>query len=259
MKSKKIVSLILTSAMVLGFCSCSLSGGAKETETEEETVTEEVTTTTTEETTETTAEATTEATEASTGASTEKTAAATTIAVSKDNAEGTIFVSFQGKTAEEVKDNIIRMSKITRDTTMDSYPDAFTVYPNDTVYKENDDRYCTYYWDPVARNSPEGVDHIMVHIVREADGSLNRGSRVQISIICEDKDRWLELYGAACEALKTVCECSSLLVTGDDQLESSIHSTYFVTKETLSDGRFSLLIELPLSEAADADEAPAVP
>ena len=256
MKSKKIVSLILTGAMVLGFCSCSLLGGDKESEeTSEETTTGEVTTTTTtEETTETTTEETTEAT---TETSTEKTTAATTtISVSVDDQEGTIFVSFQNKTAEEVKENIIKMCTIARDTTMDSYPDAFTVYPNDTVYKDNDVSYCTYFWDPVARNSPEGVDHIMVHIVRKTDGSLDPGSRVQISVICEDKDRWMELYSAACEALKTVCECESFLVTGGDQLESSIHSTYFVTREALSDGRFSLLIELPFVDAKDEVPVP---
>lgn len=254
MKSKKIVSLILTGAMVLGFCSCDLLVGATETETSEETTTGEVTTTTTtEETTETTTEETTEAT---TETSTEKTTAATTISVSVDDQEGTIFVSFQNKTAEEVKENIIKMCTIARDTTMDNYPDAFTVYPNDTVYKDNDVSYCTYFWDPVARNSPEGVDHIMVHIVRKTDGSLDSGSRVQISVICEDKDRWMELYSAACEALKTVCECESLLVTGGDQLESSIHSTYFVTREDLSDGRFSLLIELPFVNAKDEVPVP---
>lgn len=255
MKSKKIVSLILTGAMVLGFCSCDQLVGATETETSEETTTEEVTTTTTtEETTETTTEETTEAT---TETSTEKTTAATTtISVSVDDQEGTIFVSFQNKTAEEVKENIIKMCTIARDTTMDSYPDAFTVYPNDTVYKDNDVSYCTYFWDPVARNSPEGVDHIMVHIVRKTDGSLDSGSRVQISVICEDKDRWMELYSAACEALKTVCECESLLVTGGDQLESSNHSTYFVTREALSDGRFSLLIELPFVNAKDEVPVP---
>ena len=248
MKSKKTVSLILTGAMMLGFCSCSLLGGATETETSEETSAEEVTTTTTtEETTETTPEETTEAAETST----EKTTTATTISVSIDDQDGTIFVSFQNKTAEEVKENIIKMCKISRDTTMDNYPDVFTVYPNDTVYKENDVNNCTYFWDPVARNSPEGVDHIMVHIVRKNDGSLDPGSRVQISVICEDKDRWLELYTAACEALKAVCECESLLVKGDGQLESSIHSTYIVTREALSDGRFSLLIELPFTEAKD--------
>ena len=254
MKSRKIVSLILTGAMALGFCSCDLLVGATETETSEETTTEEVTTTTTtEETTETTTEETTEAT---TETSTEKTTAATTISVSVDDQEGTIFVSFQNKTAEEVKENIIKMCTIARDTTMDSYPDAFTVYPNDTVYKDNDVSYCTYFWDPVARNSPEGVDHIMVHIVRKTDGSLDPGSRVQISVICEDKDRWMELYSTACEALKTVCECESLLVTGGDQLESSIHSTYFVTREALSDGRFSLLIELPFVDAKDEVPVP---
>ena len=254
MKSRKIVSLILTGAMALGFCSCDLLVGATETETSEETTTEEVTTTTTtEETTETTTEETTEAT---TETSTEKTTAATTISVSIDNQEGTIFVSFQNKTAEEVKENIIKMCTIARDTTMDSYPDAFTVYPNDTVYKDNDVSYCTYFWDPVARNSPEGVDHIMVHIVRKTDGSLDPGSRVQISVICEDKDRWMELYSTACEALKTVCECESLLVTGGDQLESSIHSTYFVTREALSDGRFSLLIELPFVNTKDEVPVP---
>lgn len=254
MKSKKIVSLILTGAMVLGFCSCDQLVGATETETSEETTTEEVTTTTTtEETTEETSEETTEATESS---AEKTTAATTTISVSVDDQEGTIFVSFQNKTAEEVKENIIKMCTIARDTTMDSYPDAFTVYPNDTVYKDNDVSYCTYFWDPVARNSPEGVDHIMVHIVRKTDGSLDSGSRVQISVICEDKDRWMELYSAACEALKTVCECESLLVTGGDQLESSIHSTYFVTREALSDGRFSLLIELPFVDAKDEVPVP---
>ena len=260
MKSKKLVSLIIAGTMALGICSCDGYFSVKPdgpTEVEEETTTEEETTKgitiTTETTAETTAEETTEeSVEKTTETSAKNTSDA--LASSNDNENGTIFVSFKGKLAYEINENLIKMTKITRGVTMDNYPDVFTVYPNDTVYGE-DYKYCTYYWDSVARNSQEGIDHVMVHIVRKTDGSLDPGSRIQISLICEDEDRWADLYGTACEALKTVCNCTSLNVTGSGKNESSNYMSYFVTKKVLDDGRLSLLIEMPFEDVTDAAPA----
>lgn len=261
MNSKKILSLVLAGTMALGICSCDGYFTVKPdgpTEVEEETTTEEETTemiiVTTEATSETTTKATTESSDNTSETSAKNTSEATAPASLNSNMEGTIFVSFKGKLAYEVKENLINMTKITRGVTMDNYADVFTDYPNDTVYGE-DYKYCTYYWDSVARNSTEGINNVMVHIVRKTDGSLDPGSRVQISLICEDRDRWDDLYGTACDALKTVCNCTSLIVTGSGDNESSSYSTYFVTKKLLDDGRFSILIELPFEDVTDAAPA----
>ena len=176
MNSKKILSLVLAGTMALGICSCDGYFAVKPdgpTEVEEETTTEEETTeiiiVTTEATSETTTEATTESSDNTSETSAKNTSEATAPASLNSNMEGTIFVSFKGKLAYEVKENLINMTKITRGVTMDNYADVFTDYPNDTVYGE-DYKYCTYYWDSVARNSTEGINHVMVHIVRKTDG-----------------------------------------------------------------------------------------
>ena len=221
MRSKKFLSLILAGVMALGICSCDGYFAVKPdgpTDVEEETTTEEETTemiiVTTEATSETTTEATTESSDNTSETSAKNTSEATAPASLNSNMEGTIFVSFKGKLAYEVKENLINMTKITRGVTMDNYADVFTDYPNDTVYGE-DYKYCTYYWDSVARNSTEGINHVM----------------------------------------KTVCNCTSLIVTGSGDNESSSYSSYFVTKKLLDDGRFSILIELPFEDVTDAAPA----
>ena len=227
MNKKKILTVLLAGAMLLGLCSCDGYFTVKPDgprETEEETTTEEATTTTTiEETTEETTEATTEATKATTKATAEPS--------SEVEANGLIFVSFQNKTAEEVKENLIKITEVTRDTNLENYSDNFDLYPNGVIYKDDDVSYCTYCWDPVGRNSSEGLDHVMVHIVRESDGSLSAGSRVTIEIVTEDKARWEELYTAACEAVMAVCGVDSLMKMGAGDNESSYYMTYFVTKK----------------------------
>ena len=253
MNKKKILTVLLAGAMLLGLCSCDGYFTVKPdgpTETEKETTTEEATTTTTiEETTEETTEATTEATKATTQATAETS--------SEVEADGPIFVSFQNKTTEEVKENIIKITKVTRDTDLDNYSDSFDLFPNGVIYKEDDSTYCTYCWDPVARNSSEGIDNVMAHIVRESDGSLSTGSRVTIKIVTEDKPRWEEFYKAACEAIMAVCGVDSLLISGEGDNESSNYMTYFALKKVEEDGRFTLLVELPLKETVEnTDDMP---
>lgn len=252
MKNKKILSVILAGVMLLGLCSCDgyfaiKPDGPRETEEEtEEATTAEETTTTAEETTEATTEATTKAT-------TEETADPS----AEVNVTGPIFVSFQDKTAEEVKENIIKITRVTRDTDLDNYSDSFDLFPNGVIYKEDDSTYCTYCWDPVARNSSEGIDNVMAHIVRENDGSLSTGSRVTIKIVTEDKARWEEFYKAACEAIMAVCGVDSLLISGEGDNESSNYMTYFALKKVEEDGRFTLLVELPLKETVEnTDDMP---
>ena len=253
MNKKKILTVLLAGAMLLGLCSCDGYFTVKPDgprETEEETTTEEATTTTTiEETTEETTEATTEATKATTKATAEPS--------SEVEANGLIFVSFQNKTAEEVKENLIKITEVTRDTNLENYSDNFDLYPNGVIYKDDDVSYCTYCWDPVGRNSSEGLDHVMVHIVRESDGSLSAGSRVTIEIVTEDKARWEELYTAACEAVMAVCGVDSLMKMGAGDNESSYYMTYFVTKKIKDEGYYSLLVEMPLKEVAEnTDDMP---
>ena len=256
MKSKKIVGLILAGAMALGVCSCDgyfaiKPDGPREidetpseevtTETTVESTTEESTEASTEETSESTTENTTEAT-------TKGTTETTLPDISSDDLQGTVFVSFQDKTAEEITENIIKICKIKSDTTLDNYPDCFTVYPNDTMFKDGEVNNCYYFWDPVALNGSEGIRQIMVHIDRNADGTLKNSSRVDILVTVEEHDRMELIYNAACEALKTICGVTSLSTTGTGDTESSLYLTYYVNKQAAEDGTYKLVMSFPLRE-----------
>jgi hypothetical protein len=258
MRFKKIAGLILAGAMALGACSCDgftvKPDGPRETT--DETTAEEVTTTTeTEATSEATTEETTEATagtetsaNTSAGTSASGTTKAATPELEEENEEGTVFVSFQGKNFVEITENILKITNATRSVTLENFPDKFTIYPNDTIFKDDSFNICTYFWDPVALNGSEGIRDILVVLDRNPDGSLGEGSRVDISIIAEDKDRMQLIYNAGCEALKTACGRTSLMTSGEGDLESSFYLTYFVSKKPTGDNAYSVLISLPLRD-----------
>ena len=255
MKSKKIVGLILAGAMALGVCSCDgyfaikPDGPREIDETPSEEVTMETTVeTTTEESTEASTEETSESATENTTEATKGTTETTLPDISSDDLEGTVFVSFQDKTAEEITENIIKICKIKSDTTLDNYPDCFTVYPNDTMFKDGEVNNCYYFWDPVALNGSEGIRQIMVHIERNADGTLKNSSRVDILVTVEEHDRMELIYGAACEALKTICGVTSLSTTGTGDTESSLYLTYYVNKQAAEDGTYKLVMSFPLRE-----------
>ena len=173
----------------------------------------------------------------------------------KENPNGTVFISFEGKTAEEVIENIIEISHTPKDITLENYDERFMVYPNDLQYKDNSVDWLIYFWDLSDQANAEGIDHISSHIVRNEDGTLDMSSRAQISVIVHDRDRWNELYSASCEALMKLEGIDSLMKFGtSDDYESSIHLTYFVTKEMDGDGNYWLLIEIPLKDPAETEE-----
>ncbi len=207
----------------------------------------------TEEPTEPSTDATTEEnTEGTTEDTTNKT---TYTKAGKKNPNGTVFISFEGKTAEEVIENIIEISHTPKDITLENYDERFMVYPNDLQYKDNSVDWLIYFWDLSDQANAEGIDHISSHIVRNEDGTLAMSSRAQISVIVHDRDRWNELYSASCEALMKLEGIDSLMKFGtSEDYESSIHLTYFVTKEMDGDGNYWLLIEIPLKDPAEAEE-----
>ena len=201
-----------------------------------------------------------ELTEPSTDATTEDATEDTTETMvytkaGKENPNGTVFISFEGKTAEEVIENIIEISHTPKDITLENYDERFMVYPNDLQYKENSVDWVMYFWDLDMQSNAEGIDHIYSHIVRNEDGTLDMSSRATISVLVHDRDRWNELYSASCEALMKLEGIDSLMKFGtSDDYESSIHLTYFVTKEMDGDGNYWLLIEIPLKDPAETEE-----
>jgi len=62
------------------------------------------------------------------------------------------------------------------------------VYPNDLQYKENSVDWVMYFWDLDMQSNAEGIDHIESHIVRNEDGTLDMGSRAQISVLVHDRE-----------------------------------------------------------------------
>ena len=54
-----------------------------------------------------------------------------------------------------------------------------------------------------------------------------------------------------------VCGVDSLLISGEGDNESSNYMTYFALKKVEEDGRFTLLVELPLKETVEnTDDMP---
>lgn len=201
-----------------------------------------------------------ETTEPSTDATTEDATEDTTETMvytkaGKENPNGTVFISFEGKTAEEVIENIIEISHTPKDITLENYDERFMVYPNDLQYKENSVDWVMYFWDLDMQSNAEGIDHIESHIVRNEDGTLDMGSRALISVIVHDRERWNELYSASCEALMELTGVKSLMKSGtSDDYESSIHMTHSVTKSVDGDGNYWLLIDIPLKDPAETEE-----
>ena len=171
----------------------------------------------------------------------------------KSNPQGTVFLSFEGKTDEEIFENIFEICYTPKDSTLDNYDERFMVYPNDVHFKEDAVDWIMYFWDLKPQGTPEGIDHISSHIVRKEDGTLDPGSRVEISIYTKDRDRWEALYNIACEALMKLENCRSLFKFGQGDSESSIHLTYSVSKKIDVDGTYALLLDFPLRDPAEEE------
>ena len=172
----------------------------------------------------------------------------------KDNPSGTVFLSFEGKTADEILENFIEISQTPKDITVENYDERFVIYPNDLQFQDDSYDWIMYFWDLRAQGGNEGIDHISAHIVRNEDGSLSSASRVQISIFVSDRDRWEELYTVAREAVMKTAHCKGLLTSGSGDHETSLHLSYFVTKDIDPDGTFTLLIDIPLRDPAEEVE-----
>lgn len=171
----------------------------------------------------------------------------------KSNPQGTVFLSFEGKTDEEIFENIFEICYTPKDITLDNYDERFMVYPNDVHFKEDAVDWIMYFWDLKPQGTPEGIYHIASHIVRNEDGTLDPGSRVEISIYTKDRDRWEALYNIACEALMKLENCRSLFKFGQGDSESSIHLTYSVSKKIDVDRTYALLLDFPLRDPAEEE------
>jgi RNA polymerase sigma factor (sigma-70 family) len=169
------------------------------------------------------------------------------------NASGTIFLSFDGKSTEEVIENIVSISQTTKDATLENFPERCVVYPTDWMYDEDGFDWVFYFWDEDTLDLPEGICQMDIHIVRNEDGTLNQGSRAGIIIVAEDRDRWEELYTTCCEALMRILGRDSLMTSGSGDYESSLHMTYFVSKKIEGDGTFKLHVEIPLRDPAEEE------
>ncbi|MBQ5968056.1 MAG: sigma-70 family RNA polymerase sigma factor [Clostridiales bacterium] len=169
----------------------------------------------------------------------------------QSNESGTVFVSFDGKTPEEIKANLLEIFRTPMDTTLENLPERFTVYPNEREFKEDAVDWVIYFWDTDSLGFTEGIYQSSAHIVRNDDGTLDTGSRISVSFVVKDRDRWEELYTASCEALMEMEGIDSLMTTGSGDNESSLHMTYFVSKKTDGDGNLLIMVEMPLRDPVE--------
>ena len=173
----------------------------------------------------------------------------------QDNANGTVFISFEGKSADEIKENIIEISRTTKDATPENFAERCMVYPIDYSYSDEADEMIFYYWYLRLQEGAEGIDHANVYIVRNDDGSLNMASRASVILTCQNRERWEELYNTSCDALMQITGCNSLMTSGSGDDEASHYLTYFVAKDFDENGNFKLHVEIPLIDPEEPDEA----
>ena len=173
----------------------------------------------------------------------------------QDNANGTVFISFEGKSADEIKENIIEISRTTKDATPENFAERCMVYPIDYSYSDEADEMIFYYWYLRLQEGAEGIDHANVYIVRNDDGSLNMASRASVILTCQNRERWEELYNTSCDALMQITGCNSLMKSGSGDDEASHYLTYFVAKDFDENGNFKLHVEIPLIDPEEPDEA----
>ena len=169
----------------------------------------------------------------------------------QSNEAGTVFVSFDGKTADEVKENLLEIFRTPMETTLINLPERFKVYPTSYLNKKDAEDWVFYFWDTNSLGFTEGIYQIDAHIVRNADGTLDMGSRASVCFIAKDRERWEELYTASCEALMEMLGRDSLMTTGSGDYESSLYMTHFVTKDIDGDGNFTIYVEMPLRDPVE--------
>ena len=252
MKSMKIVSALLAGTMLFGLCSCSDSK-KNATEEPEETGVEETTAETTEETTEeTTAETTTEATTKVAETTVEETSEASEASADESNAsaatandDGYVFISYEGKTAEEMIANIISIRTITPNTTVEDFTDRFDVLPSstdvDAIYPEDS---CIYRWD-----ENNGISFVSAIIVRNEDGSLDtEASYLKIDITCDNVSRCDEVFEASCNAFFSIYgeENVTTYVLDKDWISYSIYEV----QRNEKDGSWVVSVNISFAEEA---------
>lgn len=164
------------------------------------------------------------------------------------NASGTIFIDFEGKSAEEIKENIIAISRTPKDETLENFPERCMMYPYDYKYDDYSFDWVFYYWHLSTLGISEGIDNVNLHILRNDDGTLDQGSRAGLILLAKDRDRWEELYTICCEALKEILGRDSLMQFGSGDNESQLYMTYHVSKLIDMNGYFTIHIEMPLTE-----------
>ena len=169
----------------------------------------------------------------------------------QENASGTVFISFEGKSADEIRENIIEISRTTKDATPENFPERCMVYPIDYSYSDEADEMIFYYWHLRLQEGAEGIDHVNVYIIRNDDGSLNMASRASVILTCQNRERWEELYNTSCDALMQLTGCNSLMKSGSGDGEASHYLTYFVAKDFDENGNFKLHVEIPLMDPED--------
>ena len=168
------------------------------------------------------------------------------------NPSGTVFISFEGKSADEVMQNIIEISRTPKDTTLNNYGERFITKPDTEYAQDVGPAYSYYYWNADSAPNPDGeITTIGAHIERDDDGTLKLGSHVTLTIVASDRARWEELYTASCEALMKLTGRTSLKKFDSGDNESSIYSTYSVAKRIDGAGNYCLMLDIPLRDPAE--------
>ena len=199
---KKMISIILAGAVVLGVSACKGTSNASEVSqaaTTAVTTTKATTTTTTEETT--TEETTTES-----SSETEKEKSFDELMPS----EGDVFIDFSGKSSTEITENILNAIRLRTGTTAGDYAKRFSTPPKYTYSKG----VWSFDW---GKNKPKTNTFGKITIKAGKEDNkivLDQNSTIKFKFYVEDRDIGSLVYDKLCKQISMDGESADYLKAG---------------------------------------------
>lgn len=119
-------------------------------------------------------------------------------------AKGSVFTDYNGKTVDEIVENIQKIRTIDKDDTMENYGERFDYAPDTPSIEKEFTHNATYYWQSGKDGATEYVPLITIHCRTGEDDKfqLDEGSSASIMIEFKDKETAMAVYDRVCALLQ---------------------------------------------------------
>ena len=119
-------------------------------------------------------------------------------------AKGSVFTDYNGKTVDEIVENIQKIHTIDKDDTMENYGERFDETPNTSGIEKEFTHNASYHWQSGKGGATEYVPLITIHCRTGEDDKfqLDEGSSASIMIEFKDKETAMAVYDRVCALLQ---------------------------------------------------------